>query len=374
VPTRKRQLQSPGKPPTTYDIAARCGVNQSTVSRALQGGSGVGKDTIERILAVATEMGYDPMNYQEARRLISRRYGTTALSYLISAFFYHPGFSQSTYFARMFQGVLDAVSETDFEIVTSDYVRSKISDNRYDLPPVFRRGDIDGVLVMTQDAHWQPCRKLMEGMAGQRCRPAVGLVEPITGCSAVYPDNLDAGYRAASHLLELGHRRIMAFYTGMEGERSVQGARQAGIRKAFSERGLDIAQHLTIAGAIPHAGDEISEMFRYGLKINPDVTAIMAANDFEAQTLYRTIVELGLSVPGDLSLVSFDDTDAIADGRGNNILTTVRLPLHEIGVEGTRLVIRKIMGVVTDEQDVVLPVDLIVRGSTASPRKGRLRI
>ncbi len=68
-----------------------------------------------------------------------------------------------------------------------------------------------------------------------------------------------------------------------------------------------------------------------------------------------------------MSLVGFDDTEAVTDEFGENILTTVRLPLLEIGREGTKLLVRQIMGEEKEQKEIVLPVKLVVRKSTTRP-------
>jgi DNA-binding LacI/PurR family transcriptional regulator len=99
------------------------------------------------------------------------------------------------------------------------------------------------------------------------------------------------------------------------------------------------------------------------------VTAVISRQDEQAVHLHNTLVSAGFRVPEDISLVGSDDTHVIIGDAKENILTTVRLPLVEIGREGANLLIHRVLGEEPEDRDVILPVELIVRGSTAPPRK-----
>lgn len=354
------------KSPTIRNIADRCGVNHSTVSRALRNDPRLSQATIERIRSMASEMGYDPMHYQEARRLISRRYGRPVLSHTLALFFYHRGFSQSNYFNKVLQGILDAVVDEDFEIHTSDvFSGHKLEDA---LPYVYRRGDIDGALAISQKLWWDPVLKLLRAEPGFGQKPVVGLVEPLEGCAGVYPDNVAAGRMVLSHLLDLGHRRIAMFNIESAATMNVLGLRLQGYRELCAERGISMDDYLTSWQWIPDDRERASERLVSDLKENPDITALIALNDYEAVHMYWALKKGGYRVPEDISLISYDDTDTIMDGTGENLLTTVRLPLYEVGREGTKFLIQRILGQEPMDRDIVLPVDLMVRKSTAPPR------
>jgi LacI family transcriptional regulator len=76
-------------------------------------------------------------------------------------------------------------------------------------------------------------------------------------------------------------------------------------------------------------------------------------------------------VPQDISVVGFDDTESMPDGRGRNMLTTVQVPLVELGQRAAELLLRHIKGNVPEVEEVVIPTTLVIRGSTAPPPKRR---
>lgn len=350
------------RPPTMRDIAQACGVNQSTVSRALHRDKRLGQATIDRITAIAEELGYDPMRNQAARRLASMRHGHQMLNNTIGLFFYHKGFSQSAYFTRIHQGILNAISEVDFEIYTSD--QFKVTKN-LEIPAAYRRGDIDGILAVVEQFWWDKTMSLLRAEPNFGNRPVVGLVDPTPGASSVYADNFGAGRAVAEHLLDLGHRYIMHFHGADKSSPLTHARRLAAIYESFSRRGLDPDKYLVnapvVEGDPPLRGIEVVK----ALKSRPEVTAVIAHDDEQAAALYDTLKNAGIRVPADVSLVSYDDTDVILDAHGNNILTTVRLPLFEIGRQGTLLLVRRILGQEPNDLHIEMPTELIVRGSTA---------
>jgi LacI family transcriptional regulator len=343
------------------DIAVQCGVNQSTVSRALRNDRRLGKETIERIVAAAEKMGYDPMRNMAARRLASMRYGQPVLNNTIGFFFFHKGFSQSAYFTKLQQGVLEGITEVDFEIYTSD--QYKIS-KRHELPAAYRRGDVDGVLAAIQTHWWEETLGLLRAEPNFGRKPIVGLVEPIKDSSVVCADNYGAAVSVAEHLLELGHKRVMHFESEDRTSEETHSRRGAALWQVFEQRGFDPSPSLIhgpiIQGEPPARGPEIVE----ALKASPDITAVIAHDDEQAVEIYDRLTSAGYRVPQDISLISYDDTDVIKDERGDNRLTSVRLPLFEIGRQGTLLLVDRILGKEPEDKIIQLPTELIVRGST----------
>lgn len=356
-----------GSYPTMADIAKRCGVSRASVSRAFRNNRNhQSEETIQRILDVAREMGYDPNRYHSARRLASSKYGRTELNRVLGFFFFHFNGSESGYFMKMLQGVLGALKEQDFEIQTGDGARMR---ERNELPPTYRRGDIDGIVTTSQAEGWQPVQDMLRSEPNFGDRPVVGLVEPLKGCSAVYPDNYAGGRAAITHLLDLGHRRIAHFHcANSDAPTDVHAVRLKAYRDVLRERDLDPRQCLTYTPWKPAQREESRTALKELLASHPEITAVVAHDDQHAVFVHDTLRDMGLRVPEDISLISYDDTEIISDGRGNNILTTVHLPLVEIGTEGTLLLIRRVLGEETENRDIMLPTKLIVRRTTAPPR------
>lgn len=362
---------SNGRPVRLKDIADRCGLGVITVSRALRGDEkNTAKSTMELVQKVAREMGYDASYHHAARRLALSKFGQPVLSHTIGLLFFHHMFSQSNYFVMMMQGIFDAVTGGDFEVHTSDTRELLVSRP---IPLVYRRGEIDGILTMSQEERWKPLLTQLRAEPNFGNRPIVGLVEHLEGCSGVYADNYQAGSLLINHLLDLGHRYIVVCMGNYFSYRDAHGQRYSAYLDSLRSRGLDPDTHLIRAGWHPESVDECAERMRETLEAHPEATALIPRNDFEALQIYKSVIKDRIRIPEDLSFISYDDTDVIMDGHGYNILTSVHLPLLETGREGAKLLIRRILGEEKDDRDIVLPTHLVERKSTAPPNPKRLK-
>jgi LacI family transcriptional regulator len=355
---------------TLAHIAERCGVSTWTASQALRGGNGqVNEQTRLRIVDAARELGYDPLRNQAARRMALQRNGNRARNHCIGLVM-HRGAAHTVYMGRLLEGIIDVVCEQSYglHIITPGRIHHD------PLPRVCTTGEIDG-LIFSYTSGW--CDALTERLRQEpnfADRPIVGLIDPVIGSSSVHADDYKAAYLATSHLLELGHRYMThCFDTSghvrfglMASPDNVHVSRLRGMTQAYSDYGLDAKDYVRLAD-VPRVDEEINKKgpaFVRLLKDHPEITAVIAPNDYAAVRTWSLIRKAGFRIPEDISVVSFDDTDPIVNSDGDNILTTVRLPLYQIGQEGARLMLRYINGEMGGVLNSVLPVELIVRSST----------
>lgn len=352
------------------DIADRCGLALGTVSMALRGDKRITEETAQLVRRVAAEMGYDPARNSAARRLASSRYDTRVLSHIVGFFFAHqPDFSVTNYFFRVVQGVLQAVAGSEFEILTSAWSPASSPVVQIQIAHPYRGGDVDGVIALEQAFFLERFLRLLRDEPNFGNRPIVGLVDHCDGTSGVYADHVRSGYLVMSHLLELGHQRIIDYRTPLENdEKALAGQRYEGYRLACADKQLTREQML-VPVRWHHSEPEQTEALVD--ELTRGATAVICASDYDAVRMHGQLLERGFRVPDDVSLISYDDTDPIPGPNGENTLTTVHIPLTEIGFEGTNLAIRRILGEEKQNRDVILPVELIVRASTAPPRLKR---
>lgn len=358
---------------TMAEIARHCGVSKGAVSHALRGNIGeVSEATRDRIRAAAIELGYDSSRNQAARRLALQKHGTRPVNHAVSIAM--PQDYGVTYYARLLHGVSTALAEESYGV----YVAVTRHKGQL-LPLVCGRGEVDGLLVAVSAplfaAVWLSSLRNEPNFGD---RPIVGLVEPIPTCSSVHADDFQAGYLAASHLFELGHRYILHGFgfedpllkDGFRFTDVAHAKRMDGMKQACRDFGLDPVEHFFQAIAPTHEdyGAEEGPSMISVLREHPEITAIIAQNDSDAIPMLRLLSQIGLRVPEDISLVGFDDTDQIVSLTGDSLLTTVRIPLFDIGQEGARLLLRAINGKVKTVQNTVLPTELIVRETTAPPK------
>lgn len=385
------------QPVTLQDIARRCGFTKSTVSRALLNDPRVKAKTREHILAIADKMGYRPGLNTAARRLVLRSHGLDILNHNI-ALCIRADMYAINYFALLFRGILAEVAQTDFTVLLILVPDDSVSPSP-SLPISIERGEIDGVLVCAGINNSGLSKKLRNHPLIRSC-PVVStltmdiLAHPKTGSgsaeltdiSAVLADEEDGAYRAAQHLLQLGHRHLI-HYTGHTGQRNYQ-QRLAGVARAFTEQGLDPQAHIhkltfptewispsgLFRAIDDNPSDDVAHFTRQLLRYladHPEVTALLPLNDANAIRSWRVLQHAGYRIPEDLSIIGFDDTDTMPDHNGRNLLSSVHLPLEEIGRNAVRLLVQQIESRQHELTELVLPTHLELRASTGPARPRR---
>jgi LacI family transcriptional regulator len=331
---------------TIADVASHAGVGAGTVSRVLNGGQ-VSGQARARVLTAIDELGYFPR--AGARSMVTGSTGTLAV---VIPFFTHPSAVE-----RM-RGILAAVDATAYELVVCNVATPGQRDEYLGRRAPLDRSD--GLLVVSlapRDAEVEAFRR-----AGA---PVVLLDTFHPGLPSVRTDDVAGGRLAVRHLVELGHERI-AFV----GDRADAGLgfvsserRRDGYGRALREAGLPVEHELQRAG--PHGRTVAHRLTRELLSLPVPPTAIFAASDTQALGVLEAAEYEGFSVPGDLSVVGFDDLE-VAPYVG---LTTVRQPLEESGRRGIERLVAALDGdAEVEPHEERLELELVVRRTTAPPR------
>ncbi len=378
--TRDGEIEA-ARPVTMRHIAERCGVTTATVSLALRQDARLSAATIARVQAVALELGYDRSQNQAARRMVMRRYGRDVVNQMIAVFLPRY-FYKANYFAHLMEGIMDALTEHDFNPVI---VELGLGGDPRPLPPVFPNSEVDGVIMYGGGA--LPARLRAAQGFGQR--PIVSVILPAEECSLVAADDEYGAYLATTHLLELGHRHFQSWFNENNGG-AVMAIRRAGVLRALREWQLDPAVHLHDAAwymgtiippfhlALPDADhrdntgfrQEVQDEYIRYMRAHPEITAILASNDAYARRIWYLLRREGWRIPDDISIVGYDDTDPMPDEHGLNILTSVHLPLVEVGRGAGEQIIDSVLNHVALAPRLVLPPTLQVRASTAPAKRG----
>jgi LacI family transcriptional regulator len=326
------------------DVAARSGVSFQTTSKVLNGGGSVSEATRARILQAASDLGYVP-NLQ-ARSLVMQQTKTIGL---ITGDFRDPGLS------RCLAGAEQEARRQGFAVLITS-VEPQGSGTEYALPAMMERR-VDGILLAAPQMEDDPALSHVL----ERTLPVVSLNHVAGGrIATVGPDDEHAGYLAARHLADLGHR-VIATVTGMRGRHTAQ-ERLRGCRRALEESGIGLASDLVAEG-----GDEVAAGLAAVpdlLQGHPDLTAVFCHNDLAAIGALIALRNAGRRVPDDCSVVGCDDLDAAA--YTNPPLTTVHIPFYESGAEAMRMLLGMVASGSTSAKGVALPVRLVRRASTAS--------
>ena len=219
------------------------------------------------------------------------------------------------------------------------------------------RGRVDGLLVASAKLGDELVRELANGPA-----PVVVVNRRVQGIeSSAVVDDAAGAKLATTHLLDLGHRQL-AHIAGPPGLDTSMRRRQ-GFRAAVKAAGLSNAVVLPASGWDADSGYEV------GLKLfakHPGVTAVFAANALVAMGLARAASETGREIPVDLSVNALHDFPLAS--YTTPPLTTVAMPLTELGAAAVDLLVAKIEGRGARSLLVETPPELVLRGSTAPPR------
>lgn len=310
-PDRPDEPRPTGRRATINDIARIAGVSKKTVSRVINDSPFVRGETRERVEAVIKELGFVPD--PQARGLAFRR------SFLVGMIYDNPS---PNYVVNMQQGILDAVRGSGLELVVHPCNRQ--ADSFLDEVEGFVvRQKLFGVVMPPSVSEDERVVALLKRVDCPYVRIASVSLDDVERM-VVTNDRLGAA-EAARHLAELGHRRI-AFISGPDTFRSSH-ERGAGFESGLAEHGLKLDPALIRRAAYTFESGVEAATDLLGLKNRP--TAIFAGNDEMAIGVMQAARNLGLDVPGDLSIVGFDDLPMASRVWPN--LTTVRLPIRDMG-------------------------------------------
>jgi LacI family transcriptional regulator len=299
-------------------VAERAGVGVGTVSRVLNDSPGVAHATRVRVRAVMEELGYRPS--PTARNL---SLGRTQTLGVIAPFFTSPSVVERLRGIDDVVG-LSAYDLTLFNIETRDQRRAAL--RRF-----ARRDRVDGIIIISLPLRPAEVRALY------RDRLPTVLVDV---ADALLPnvaiDDVAGGAMAARHLLEAGHRHV-AFVGDVEESPFAFASSQRrleGFGQALGDAGVALPASYIRRG--PFGRETAGELTRQLLALRRRPSAIFAASDVQAFGVLDAAARAGFAVPGDLSVIGFDDIElAAAIG-----LTTVRQPLRESGRMGAQLLLR----------------------------------
>ncbi len=327
------------------DVARAAGVSHSTVSRVLNGRPHIKEETRRRVQAAVDSLGY--VANLPARRLAGGRLGAIGLVVLDL---------ESSYITEIVRAVDASLADAGLDLMLCTTHRREQRENSY--VAQLSLGLVDGLIVLLP----RDSDRYAKDLAKQEF-PFVLLDHggsPLANSLAA--DHMAGANLAVDHLVALGHRRIAC----ITGDLDIDAGRDrlTAFQQSVTRHGLDADSDLIVEGDFLVDGGYRAAGQLLDLPDRP--TAVFASSDTAAFGVLRLARERGLDVPGDLSVVGFDDIPEAMTS--DPPLTTIRQPLAEMGRRAVQLLLEKI-----DEPDrtvshVRLPVELVVRQSTADRR------
>ncbi len=357
---------------TLQTVADKVGVSRMTVSNAFSRPDQLSAELRARILAAADELGY--VGPDPAARALAR--GTTGVVGVMLTSVIGTAFTDEVatrFLASIAEGL--APSGLSMTLLSSEETGRHVPAR--DVP-------MDGTLVY----HCDPTSPALSWLERRKLPLVFVDQEPNRGVPSINVDDRGGARRAAEHLISLGHRRIGVVNAGVVGPHGLQmGESPAPEAYVTTQRMLGWRDGLAAAGVEPvvfkeqHSTEDAGYAALGGLlTADPGITAVLCFADTLAHGVMLAAQDRGLNIPGDLSVVGFDDNPMAA--RLRPALTTVRQDVAEKGRLAAELLIRTVVpdAATPDDTDpmrsprtgsehVVLPTELIVRDSTAAPRR-----
>lgn len=342
--------------PSELELTTTFDVSRPTVRRALQILSDEG--LIERVPGRGTYVK------ERTPPIRGRREGTLLRQGVHTLALIAPNM-RASFEVNLVMGAEKVVSQHEYHLVLCTSGRQVSLEQKY-LLDLWRDERAAGFVLLAADAP-QPHRVLREFVRAGVPTVLVDRYFANLALPFVVSDNLRAGYIATKHLVDLGHQRI-GFVTRPNLYVSSVAHRFQGYKKVLSEAGLEYDPGLVCQGLLPLIGEaQDTEWAEYDRRVIREFlaqprrpSAVLACNDAIAIQVLAGCRELGLRVPQDLALVSYDDADfaALLDPP----LTTVRQQTYEMGARAAALLL-DMLGGQPVEQQVFLPVELMVRRS-----------
>lgn len=325
---------------TSSEVAREAGVSQATVSRVLNEDPRVAPETRARVLAVIKRLNYTPNAI--ARGLVTSKTGLigVVVSDIMNPFY--PAFLEA---------ITDSLREHDLRTVLFN-ARDQ-SEDEYTRVLLGQR--VDGMIFTSARRNSRMVRELTErGIA----LVLTNRYAEVPDCDMAIGDNEGGAREVAKHLLELGHRRI-AVITG-DRMASTSHERLQGFRLALSDAKVELDDDLVrAAGFTSGRAKEVAEDL-LGLAEPP--TAIFCLNDLMAFGAVNGAIAKGVEVPGEVSIVGFDDI--WMSGWESMRLTTVHQPLAEMARSSVDLLTARLAQPERPARKLVFQTRLVVRDTT----------
>lgn len=328
---------------TLNDIAKKAEVSLATVSLALNGSDKVNKDTKLRIEKIAEELNYVPN--ARARALVKK--STKTIGLVIPEVV-------NPFFASLAQSVKNYVHQYDFNVILCSTDYKSDEEKRY--INMFRTGSVDGAIFACVGDMMAEHNKLISQLVKEDI-PVLyvdrdGVDHDLI--PVVKSDVYNAAYHAAEYLIKIGHKKLG--FVGQSRERL------SGFKKALSDHNIKLREEnifydfLKIEGGYS-AGDLISQR-------EDRPSALVCLNDEIAIGVVQSLTAKNISVPDDVSVIGIDNIKMA--NFYNPSLTTMNIPVEEMGRKAAEILIKRISGKKLTSKDkfIIFPTQLIVRDST----------
>lgn len=330
---------------TIKDVAKAAGVSPSTVSRALQGNNRISAEVRALVQRVAQEMNFHPN--QMARSLVNRQTQIIGIVFPDDA-----GMNLGNpFYPAVLQGLGQVASENRYHmlLITGGSQMTAAQASQF----AVEGGYVSGLILLAAEVK----------APAETHVPMVVIGHPVDAQNRYCVDNANvrAGYEATRYLLDHGHERILLL--GYDAKYMFSVDRRQGYEQALSEAGLPVHEPWICHNRLiqhPEQSAELCELFCAPNR----PTAVVCMDDAMAVGLTRLLGGMGLSVPEDVSLISFNNTET--SRYHNPPLTTYDVEPYQLGMSAMTLMLDVLSGKAGQPVSIEVPFTLVERQSVAS--------
>ncbi len=338
---------------TIKDIAKITGFSVTTISLVLNNKADkIPQTTKDIIIQTAKKIKYRPN--QIAVGLVKRQ--TKTLGLIIADI-------RNVYFANLARGVEDECRKNGWNLILCNTNNKHEREKEY--IQVLAAKGVDGLLVVLSADSDEACVKENIEIMEKLNIPYIFLDRYIKGveCPIIRMDNIEGGYLATRHLLELGHRKI-ACITG-PADLSDSDERLQGYKKAIAKAGIPYEETIIYEGS--YTWEDGVEAVNYWMENKMDFTAIFAFNDLSAYGVCKQLKKFSLSTPKDISVIGYDNiffSEVL-----ETPLTTINQPIYEMGLYAAEQLLDVIKNKKSITQFKIFEPELVIRESTCKNKK-----
>lgn len=333
---------------TIKDVAKRAEVSIATVSLVMSRNERISRETVLKVNRAIEDLNYHPS--RSARGLVSRKTGNIGFILTEDHFL-----RSEPFYTRIFLGAEFEARQNEYYILLTTVASDFRKGQR--LPRFVLEKNVDGIIVAGKVSD-----DLLQCL--EKYKIPIGFVDYYPDGErfpAVLIDNLDGGMQAADHLISLGHRKIA--FVGADIAHPSISDRFQGYKIAMERAGLKYGPENYVVDENYPARENGYRAAQKLFAKSKGITAVFCCNDAMAIGVLQYLKDKNIAVPGDISLIGFDDVEA--DQTLDPPLSTISVPKLELGVEVMRLMYDILNKKNRTSKKILVPVELIIRKSTA---------
>lgn len=328
---------------TIKELALKCGVSTATISRAMNNDPSVKKETKDKVLLMAKELNYNP-------NLLARSFVTKKSNII--------GLVMPDIHGEFFMEIIHGVDEVCYlnkyyTMVSSSHGKRSTAEAIIDF---MSRGIVGGIILMTP-AIDDEVRKILK--LNQLPTVVISGKRDFDRCDSISIDNYNGAYSLTDYLINIKKIKKIAHISGpLNNNDAIQ--RQRGYLNALEDNGISVNKNWLIEGDFTTFGGQAASAKLLKLKERPEV--IFAGNDMMAIGCYIAARQLNLKIPTDFGVAGFDDI--FASQFLNPRLTTMHVPIYELGKEAAAILIKRMNKTEKKEfKHITVPTELVPGGS-----------